>query len=182
MVWQQQQTHKQPEYKQLRIEKPGFGGLNIKDLDFMLKPQESPKMKNMMVKDGIFKKRYGQKKLADIAGKWNPYYWNHDKETGYNWNHIVVDDNDNIYVLHEYNGNFELVPVPTGISYGVEPPSSYFIGDDIDLTGVTVLANYSDGSTKDITAESTFAPADGTPVDEGGEFPQVATWTFSVEV
>lgn len=63
MVWQQQQSHRQPEYKQLRIDQPGYGGLNIKDLDFMLRTNESPKMKNMMVKDGVFKKRYGQRQL-----------------------------------------------------------------------------------------------------------------------
>ncbi len=190
MAWQEQQSHKQPEYKTLSIEKPGFGGVNIKDLDFMLKPQESPKMKNMMVKDGVFKKRYGQKKLVDIAAKWDPYAWNKDKKpAGYDWNHIVQDDNDNIYVLHDYPfppypalPSFNLTPYPIMIRYGVEPPDEVMVGDTLDLSAVTVLAVFSDGSTVDVTAQSTLNPANGSTVTQTEPFPEVATWVFSIEV
>lgn len=187
MAWQEQQTHKQPEYKTLSVDKPGFGGVNIKDLDFMLKPQESPKMKNMMVKDGVFKKRYGQKKVVDLASKWNPYSWNRDKKpAGYEWNHIVMDDDDNIYVIHDYPfppwPSFNLTPYPIAIQYGVEPPDEVRVGDPLDLSAVTVLAVYSDGTTVDVTSQSTLTPAHGTIVDQTDPFPEVAVWVFHFEV
>ena len=94
MVWQEQQSHKQPDYKALNIDKPGFGGLNIKDLDFMLRPNESPKMKNMMVKDGVFKKRYGQGRLTDISVK-GDFYPNASELT---WAHIKP-------VMYEFHRN-----------------------------------------------------------------------------
>ena len=112
MVWQQQQTHKQPDYKQLRIDQPGYGGLNIKDLDFMLRPTESPKMKNMMVKDGVFKKRYGQEQLE--YKPWthaNDQTWGEHRPVMFEFREILyvmytmqVDEHRYDFFIDAYNG------------------------------------------------------------------------------
>ena len=95
MVWQQQQTHKQPEYKTLNIDRPGFGGLNIKDLDFMLRPQESPKMKNMMVKNSVFKKRYGQKRIHSVTWQYA------DAQTWNSHRPVMFEFHEKLYIMHQ---------------------------------------------------------------------------------
>lgn len=56
-----QKSHSAPSYKMLSISSPGSGGLNIQDLDYQLKDNQSPHMLNMMMKNGSFGKRFGQK-------------------------------------------------------------------------------------------------------------------------
>lgn len=56
----QQKTYSPPSYKTLSIPSPGSGGLNIQDLEYQLSENQSPYMKNMMMKNGVFGKRYGQ--------------------------------------------------------------------------------------------------------------------------
>ena len=60
MVWKAQQKHTPAVYKLLEMFEPGFGGLNIQDLDYTLPLNQSPRMLNMMVANGSFGKRYGQ--------------------------------------------------------------------------------------------------------------------------
>lgn len=69
MAWQQQKSHKAAEYKIENISAPGAGGLNIQDLDYTLPINQSPKMLNMMLKNGTFGKRYGQKSLYTFSGQ-----------------------------------------------------------------------------------------------------------------
>jgi len=59
----QQKTHKPATYSMLNIPTPGGGGLNIEDLDYTLPLAQSPRMLNMMYKNGVFGKRYGQEKI-----------------------------------------------------------------------------------------------------------------------
>jgi hypothetical protein len=94
MVWLEQQTHKQPSYKQLRITQPGFGGVNIKDLDFMLRPNESPRMMNMMVKDGVFKKRYGQFEI--FRQNWQYA----DEQTWGERRPVMFEFHDKLYIMY----------------------------------------------------------------------------------
>ena len=61
-----QKTHAPAQYSLLSIINPGSGGLNIQDLDYLLPVKQSPKMLNMMYKNGIFGKRYGQEVYADF--------------------------------------------------------------------------------------------------------------------
>lgn len=63
----QQKTYSAPSYKTLAIPSPGSGGLNIQDLEYQLSENQSPHMLNMMLKNGVFGKRYGQstKKVFD---------------------------------------------------------------------------------------------------------------------
>lgn len=68
MVWQQQQKHSAAKYRLLNIAEPGYGGLNIQDLDYTLPLDQSPHMLNMMVKNGAFGKRYGQKVVHEFSG------------------------------------------------------------------------------------------------------------------
>ena len=56
----EQKTYSPPSYKTLSIPSPGSGGLNIQDLEYQLSENQSPYMKNMMMKNGVFGKRYGQ--------------------------------------------------------------------------------------------------------------------------
>lgn len=61
-----QKAHAPAQYNLLNIINPGSGGLNIQDLDYLLPVKQSPKMLNMMYKNGIFGKRYGQAVHADL--------------------------------------------------------------------------------------------------------------------
>lgn len=60
-----QRSHEPAQYNFLSIIDPGSGGLNIQDLDYLLPVKQSPKMLNMMYKNGIFGKRYGQEIVAE---------------------------------------------------------------------------------------------------------------------
>lgn len=60
-----QKAHEPAQYNLLSIIDPGSGGLNIQDLDYLLPVKQSPKMLNMMYKNGIFGKRYGQEIVAE---------------------------------------------------------------------------------------------------------------------
>ena len=51
--------------KLYEIPAPGRGGLNLEDLEYTLTSNQSPKMLNMMYKNGAFGKRHGQKYLTD---------------------------------------------------------------------------------------------------------------------
>lgn len=66
MVWQKQDTHKAAEYKILSLDDAGHGGLNIQELEYNLPLKQSPKMLNMMIKNGVFGKRYGQKVIYEF--------------------------------------------------------------------------------------------------------------------
>lgn len=60
-----QKAHEPAQYNLLSIIDPGSGGLNIQDLDYLLPVKQSPKMINMMYKNGVFGKRYGQEAVAE---------------------------------------------------------------------------------------------------------------------
>ena len=55
------------------------------------------------------------------------------------------------------------------VSLSITPPNKtlYWVGDTIDYTGCRVIAEYWDGSTKDVTNEAVFEPADGSTVRYG---------------
>ena len=56
---------------------------------------------------------------------------------------------------------------PTQLSVTTPPTkTSYKAGESIDLTGMVVMATYSDGSTADVTSECSFSPASGAVVYE----------------
>lgn len=69
MVYIKQKTHSAAKYATLSIMNPGSGGLNIQDLDYTLLVNQSPKMLNMMLKNGTFGKRYGQKMVHKFSGE-----------------------------------------------------------------------------------------------------------------
>lgn len=58
-----------------------------------------------------------------------------------------------------------------GISVEQEPTKDeYWIGESLDLTGIRVIADYVDGTTKDVTADCVYSPVDGytfVSADEG---------------
>ncbi|MDD6467985.1 MAG: hypothetical protein PUF50_07365, partial [Erysipelotrichaceae bacterium] len=54
-------------YNDYLLSSPGWGGLNIADLEYDIEDNQSPDMINMMVDDGALGKRYGQSKV-DIIG------------------------------------------------------------------------------------------------------------------
>jgi len=56
----QQKQYSPAQYNLLSIINPGAGGLNLQDLDYLLPVHQSPRMTNMMYKNGVFGKRYGQ--------------------------------------------------------------------------------------------------------------------------
>lgn len=57
--------------------------------------------------------------------------------------------------------------IPTGIEVTTAPTkTSYKAGEKINLSGMVVKANFSDGSSQDITSQCTFSPSAGTTVYE----------------
>lgn len=62
----QQKTHKAAEFQMLPIIAPASGGLNIQDLEYTLNVNQSPKLTNMMYKNGVFGKRFGQRLAYDF--------------------------------------------------------------------------------------------------------------------
>ncbi len=57
--------------------------------------------------------------------------------------------------------------IPTGIEVTTPPTkTSYKAGEKINLAGMVVKANFSDGSSQDITSQCTFSPSAGTIVYE----------------
>ncbi|MDE7391534.1 MAG: bacterial Ig-like domain-containing protein, partial [Treponemataceae bacterium] len=54
--------------------------------------------------------------------------------------------------------------------------TTYSIDEDFDKAGITVTAKYSDGSTKDVTADATFAAT----TEDGEPFTTTAEGTFEV--
>lgn len=57
--------------------------------------------------------------------------------------------------------------IPTGIEVTTAPSkTSYKAGEKINLAGMVVKANFSDGSSQDITSQCTFSPSAGTTVYE----------------
>lgn len=56
---------------------------------------------------------------------------------------------------------------PTGITVETAPnKTTYTAGETLDITGIKVKATFSDNTTKDITSQCTFAPANGTVIYE----------------
>lgn len=78
-------------YQTMEIRQPGFGGLNIEDLEYDLEVDQSPDMLNMMIKNGSFGKRYGQELLYSFAdpilaiGKYNDILYLQTGESIYSW-------------------------------------------------------------------------------------------------
>ena len=68
--------------------------------------------------------------------------------------------------------------IPKNVSVTTMPSkTSYKAGETLDLAGIAVNAEMSDGTTKDITSECTFSPASGTVLYEDVKSVSVA-WNF----
>lgn len=66
---------------------------------------------------------------------------------------------------------------PTGITVTSPPKTTYTAGQALDLTGIVVMATYSDNTTEDITDQCTFTPAAGTVLYEQTTKIDIA-WTW----
>ena len=65
------------------------------------------------------------------------------------------------------SGGSHKIIIPTSVKVTAPPnKTTYTAGEQLDLTGMVVTAEYSDGTTKDITTECTFTPAVGTTLYE----------------
>ena len=63
-------------------------------------------------------------------------------------------------------GNRKIV-IPTSIKVTTPPTkTTYTAGEQLDLTGMVVTAEYSDGTSEDVTSECTFTPTAGTVLYE----------------
>lgn len=70
--------------------------------------------------------------------------------------------------------------IPTGIEVTTAPTkTSYKAGEKINLAGMVVKVNFSDGSSQDITSQCTFSPSAGTTVYEDTTKINV-TWVWVV--
>ena len=93
-----------------------------------------------------------------------------------NWIVVNVD-----YVKDEvpYFTSFDLeVKYLVAISVAKDPTKTeYYVGENIDLSGLKVEAEYSDDSKKNITSLCTYNPVDGTAITHDGTITVVASYT-----
>lgn len=74
----------------------------------------------------------------------------------------------------KYGGVTQSIPIEVVTISSIEVTSNptvtnYFIGSQLDLSGIVVTGTYSDGSTSNITNLCTFTPASGTVLDKLGQ-------------
>lgn len=55
--------------------------------------------------------------------------------------------------------------------------TEYFVGENIDLTGVKINAEYLDDVVADVTSQCTFSPVSGTPITQDGAITVTATYS-----
>ena len=80
------------------------------------------------------------------------------------------------------SGGSRKIVIPTNIKITTPPTkTTYTAGEQLDLTGMVVTAEYSDGTTKDITTECTFTPAAGTVLYENIDKINIA-WVWEGQV
>jgi hypothetical protein len=86
--------------------------------------------------------------------------------TGYTTSEYAYDE-----VSVVYNTN----PVKSLTVSGLK--TEWIKGDTISYSGVTVTATYLDGTTKDVTSNATFSPANGTTITTSGNSSVVVSYT-----
>ena len=69
-------------------------------------------------------------------------------------------------------------PFPTGLILTSPTKTSYNAGENLDLTGLTVKAKFSDGTEQDVTSECTFSPSNGTVLYEDTS-EVIVSWSYS---
>lgn len=80
------------------------------------------------------------------------------------------------------SGGSRKIVIPTSVKITAPPTkTTYTAGEALDLTGMVVTAEYSDGTSKDITSECTFAPAAGTVLYENIDKINIA-WVWEGQV
>lgn len=80
------------------------------------------------------------------------------------------------------SGGSRKIVIPTSVKITTPPnKTTYTAGEALDLTGMVVTAEYSDGTTKDITAECTFTPTAGTVLYENIDKINIA-WVWEGQV
>lgn len=89
MALLQTPSFKATAYKQLQIDEPCKGGINLRDLEYEQDINQSPNVLNMMYRNGAFGKRYGQKYYHDFG---EPIY-----SLGYFKEDIITHAGDKIY-------------------------------------------------------------------------------------
>ena len=66
----------------------------------------------------------------------------------------------------------------SSIAFTTNPTKVIYIeGEDLDLAGTVITATYNNGDTKDVTADCTFSPEDGTELTNQGSVTITATYT-----
>jgi hypothetical protein len=93
-------------YYDFNVEMPGAGGVNLNDLEYDLEPNQSPKMLNMMIRDGSLSKRYGQQGWISFQTEEND-----DKQIysiGYFNDDVFIGVDDGIYKCNVTNKEWEI--------------------------------------------------------------------------
>lgn len=93
MALLQTPSFKATAYKQLQIDEPCKGGINLSDLEYELDIKQSPNVLNMMYRNGAFGKRYGQKEYHDFGATIYSLGYYHDD--------IITHAGDKIYKGNE---------------------------------------------------------------------------------
>ena len=115
-------TFKATPVQMMSIDNPGIGGLVLTNPEYKLNTLQSPYMVNMMYRDGLFTKRYGQKKRFGVIA---------DRHTFYN----AVEFGD--YLIYHVGPDLFCTPLdggsPTDLSHSMPEKEGKFIEDGTDL-------------------------------------------------
>ena len=94
-----------------------------------------------------------------------------NNSTGYFIDYIVKQSTSRIYVTQNLESGDSVtayfdITVATLRSITLTPPAktTYSIGENIDYSGIVITANYSDGSSDDVTADIAYSIEEGTTV------------------
>jgi|GEM_PF-1405131 len=142
-------------WRTMELNTPGYGGLNIEDLEYQLDVGQSPDMLNMMLKNGSFGKRYGQVLLESFTdnilaiGKYADclflqsgnaiYKWAGSSSTPvyedsgiaakkgifFNFNRMLYFLNGSVYLQYDGEEMTPVVPYIPDIGINAKPDGSY---------------------------------------------------------
>lgn len=80
------------------------------------------------------------------------------------------------------SGGSRKIVIPTSVKITTPPTkTTYTAGEQLDLTGMVVTAEYSDGTSEDVTSECTFTPTAGTVLYENIDKINIA-WVWEGQV
>lgn len=203
MALLQTPSFKATAYKQLQIDEPCKGGINLSDLEYELDIKQSPNVLNMMYRNGAFGKRYGQKEYHDFGatiyslGYYHDDIITHAGDKIYKGNEqiaegmpekkgLFINFNGMLYFLcekyYQYDGEWkEVEPYIPTIVINRTPDGTYHdINDELNLIGSGFQNHFhGDGTSK--VYKLNYTGLDNTPLKVIVEGKETTDFTVDYE-